>query len=60
MSKKLKPYQLPRFKYEVGREELLRCALSYVKKCAENSPVPTGWWLATDNGILKITVKGEK
>ncbi len=60
MSKQLKPYQLPRFEYEVEREALLKCALSYVKKCAENSAVPTGWWLSTDNGILKITVKGEK
>lgn len=60
MSKQLKPYQLPRFEYEVEREALLKCALSYVKKCAENSAVPTGWWLATDNGILKITIKGEK
>jgi hypothetical protein len=60
MSKQLKPYQLPRFEYEVEGDALLQCALSYIKKRAKNDTAPTGWWLAVDSGVLKITVKGEE
>ena len=59
MSNKLKPHELTRFEYEVDGDALLKCALSYIEKRATHSTVPTGWWLAVDNGVLRITIKGE-
>jgi len=60
LSLKSRPNQLPRFIYEVDGDALLEYALSYINKRAKGYTTPTGWWLAVDNGILNITIKGEK